>query len=1101
VSDRVEDIYRLSPMQRGMLYEALRAPGSGLYFLQFCYRLEGILEVAALEQAWHQLVARHPALRTCFVWEEVDEPLQVVLRDAPAPIVRQDWSAHSETEVERLLAEALASGARQSPALSEPPARVTLIRLGDDRHLLIWGYHHLLMDGWSHGIVLQEWFAAYDALCAGEPPRLAEHHPYRDFIGFLEQQSPTESEAFWRHALEGFRSPTPLGLDRPRSERVEGSSRYRTARTLIDGEGTARLRAFAREHRLTQWTLFAGAWALLLSRYSREQDVVFGTTVSGRPPALAGCDAMVGMFINALPVRARAHAEASLVPWLRALQEHQADIQHHGHCSVGDIQRWLKLPAQPPLFDSIVVFENYPEDTALSALSRRLRLQAVGEAGDNHDPLTLTIAPQGEHLLVEVTCDEARFEPWVAELILQHLLALLDLFPSSAQAPLSSLATLPESERRLIAAWNGARVDVPQHLRVPDLMEQWASATPDAVAVVAGERRLTYGELRRRVNPLARVLRQRGVGPDVVVGVVADRSCEAVVGAMAVLVAGGAYAPIDPAYPAERIRMLLEDLQPRVTLVTGAFARTAISGLPHGELLDLTDVSLFSGPAEPPERLGSPSDLAYVIFTSGSTGRPKGAMIQNDSLINVCFAWKHVYGLEAMARVLNVGRFAFDVFSGDWLKVLVSGGTLVICPEESLLDFEALHLLLQVHRITLLESTPGLLLPLMDFIHRRGLPVDHLRLMILGADYLRTGEFRTLVSRFGRKVRIVNGYGLTEAAIESSLYEAPAEEIHDTPSGYVPIGRPFPNIRYHILDERLRPVPVGVVGELYVGGPGVARGYFRREELSAERFRTDVVPGERVYRTGDLVRWMPDGNVQYCGRSDHQVKIRGFRIEPGEIENVLASLPGVKKATVVPVDEGQGELALCAYVVPEGSLDEPGLRAELQRRLPAHMVPAYLVALEALPLNPNGKVDRAALPRPERRRSTQSGLDAADRPRSPLEESLVALWKELLGLPEVGVNDSFFAVGGSSLSLLRLFNLLQERLGLKVGVADLFVHHTIRLLATHLQPPPPTPAKPEPPRAEPRGAEAELSRVLDLLESGAVDVAAAKTMLEEGKVR
>ena len=288
---------------------------------------------------------------------------------------------------------------------------------------------------------------------------------------------------------------------------------------------------------------------------------------------------------------------------------------------MGDIQRWVKLPAQPPLFDSLVVFENYPEDTALSALSRRVRLQAVGEAGDNHDPLTLTIAPQGEHLLVEVTCDESRFEPWVAERVLQQLLSLLDLFPSSAEAPLSALATLPEEDRRLIAEWNGARVEVPQHLRVPDLMEQWASTTPEAVAVIAADGRLTYAELRRRVNPLARMLRQRGVGPDVVVGVVADRSCEAVVGAMAVLVAGGAYAPIDPRYPAERIRMLLEDLQPRVTLVTGATARAAISGLPHGELLDLTDASLFSGPTEPPERLGSPSDPP----TSSSPRVPRAA--------------------------------------------------------------------------------------------------------------------------------------------------------------------------------------------------------------------------------------------------------------------------------------------------------------------------------------------------------------------------------------------------------------------------------------------------------------------------------------------
>ena len=291
MSDRVEDIYRLSPMQRGMLYESLRAPGSGLYFLQFCYRIDGALDAAVLEQAWQQLVARHPALRTCFVWEEVDEPLQVVLRDAPSPIVQLDWSAHSESETERLLSETLEQGARSAPVLSEPPVRVTLIRLGKERHLLLWGYHHLLMDGWSHGIVLQEWFALYDALCTGVPPRLSEHRPYRDFIGFLEQQSSSESEAFWRRVFEGFRSPTPLGLDRPKSERVESAGRYRTARTRLDAERTARLRGFAREHRLTQWTLFAGAWALLLSRYSREQDVVFGTTVSGRRPRSPGVTA------------------------------------------------------------------------------------------------------------------------------------------------------------------------------------------------------------------------------------------------------------------------------------------------------------------------------------------------------------------------------------------------------------------------------------------------------------------------------------------------------------------------------------------------------------------------------------------------------------------------------------------------------------------------------------------------------------------------------------------------------------------------------------------------------------------------------------------
>jgi amino acid adenylation domain-containing protein len=1045
----IEAIYPLSPMQQGMLFHTLYTPGSSAYFEQQCLTLVGELDPAAFRAAWQATLARHPALRTLFVWEGRERPLQVVRRDVRLPWAEHDLRAmDAEAQAAHWDAWLAQDRARGFDLRRAPLMRVTLFRWGEARYRCVWSFHHLLLDGWSLTLVLREVFARYAALGGGPAFEPAPAPGYRAYIAWLQQQSAERAEAFWREHLAGFAAATPLNVDTAPSEAPAASDAAFEEQILELPEATTRALAdAAREAQVTLNTLVQGAWAVLLSRYSGEDDVVFGATVAGRPPALPDVEAMVGLLINTLPVRARLDPPASFAAWARALQSQQAEARQFGYASLAEVQAWSEAPPGQALFATLLVFENYPDDVDLSGEGDLpavpgLRVQDVRTLERTHYPLTVIVVP-GARLALRLSYDTRRLSRDAVRRMRGHLRTLLAAIAAAPQTPIVRLPLLTEDERRqILVTWNATGSDYPRDATIPALFEAQVARTPDAVALVFGDQTLTYRELNRRANRLAHVLRRHGVGPEVGVGLCVERSPEMVVGTLAALKAGGAYVPLDPGYPPERLAFMVQDTQVPV-LLTLTHLRDRLPPCDAHVLCLDGEGGIGDEDANPPAT-ATADNLAYVMYTSGSTGRPKGAQIPHRAVVRLVKATNYAR-LDADQVLVQLAPISFDAATLELWGSLLNGGRLVI-PPPGPLSFEALAEVLATHGVTLLWLTAGLFHQMVE-TQLDGLL--RVRQLLAGGDVLSVAHVRRVLEQPWDGT-LINGYGPTENTTFSCCYPMTAPEQVGTT---VPIGRPIANTTVYVLDRHMRPVPVGVPGELYVGGDGLARGYHRRPALTAERFvphpfAPNSHPGARLYRTGDLARYRPTGDLEFLGRLDTQVKVRGFRIEPGEIETALGQHPAVQAGVVVPHGERAGEKRLVAYVVPApgAAREDLGdrLRDHLSAHLPAYMVPAAVVLLDALPLTPNGKVDRRALPAPDWGRTAR---DAAVAPRTPTEQALAQIWAEVLDVAAVGVHDDFFELGGHSLLATRVASRIYQAFEVRVPLRRLFEAPTVAELA------------------------------------------------------
>ncbi|HIP97139.1 MAG TPA: amino acid adenylation domain-containing protein, partial [Anaerolineae bacterium] len=961
--------------------------------------------------------------------------------------------------------------------LSEPPLmRLALMRVDEDAYKFVWTHHHLLMDGWSLPILLQEVFAFYEAFRRGQELYLEPHRPYRDYIAWLKQQDLSQAEAFWRQVLRGFTAPTPLVVDRaPESvsdeSPVAGDAGYGKLETLLSVETTAALGALARQHELTLNTMVQGAWALLLSRYSGEEDVVFGATVSGRPADLAGAESMVGLLINTLPVRARVSPEASLLAWLRELQTHQVELRQYEYSSLVQIQGWSDVPRGLPLFESILVFENYPVETSLQAQEGSLTIQDVHTAERTNYPLTVVAGP-GEKLMLQIAYDCRRFDAATIQRMLGHFQTLLESIAADPGRRISSLPILTETERQqVLVGWNATTVGRPQDQCLPQLFEAQVERTPQAFAVTSEGRQLTYAELNRQANQLAHHLRKLGVGPETLVGICVERSPEMMVGLLSVLKAGGAYLPLDPLYPPERLTFMLEDAQVPVLLTQAHLVeRLPISRNTHHVsrkiiCLDADWATIAQESTENPTSAVTPDNLAYVIYTSGSTGVPKGVMVPHRALVNHALAMMETFGLKGDDRLLQFISPSFDASGEEFYPTLLSGATLVLPRNVAELAGADLVRFCAQKGITILHLPASVWHQCVDDLLANGLPVRApLRMLLVGGESPAVDRLQSWAQLVEQPIRFLNAYGPTEATITTTLYETTCEMETVSTLTNVPIGYPIANAQVYLLDSHLQPVPVGVPGELYIGGAGVARGYLNRPKLTAERFIPDPftspsVPGARLYKTGDLARYLPDGNIEFLGRVDHQVKVRGFRIELGEIEAALGQHPELRESVVIVREDVPGDKRLVAYVVPKDAGSETEdegppsfvseLRGFLKEKLPDYMVPSAFVTLDALPLTPTGKVDRRALPAPDGLRPELEREYVA--PRTPTEEKLVAICAELLGIHRVGVYDNFFDLGGHSLLATQFISRVRTAFGVEVPLRSLFEHPTIAELAQEIE--------------------------------------------------
>ncbi|CAK15987.1 non-ribosomal peptide synthetase [Pseudomonas entomophila] len=1024
--EQVEDLYPLSPMQQGMLFHTLEAGGDDLYINQTSVAVDG-LDAEAFVRAWEQVIGRHEILRTGF-WSDaaLSEPLQLVHRQASLVVQRLDWRQRAFCEQD-LQALAAADCAQGFDLLAAPLMRLTLVRLGEDRHQLIWTSHHILMDGWSKSRLLGEVFQVY----GGQAPAPRRGH-YRDYIAWLQAQPADAQEAFWKARLQAVEGTTSLAASLPAP--APGLSGHAALYLKWDATRTARLREQARALRVTPNTLVQGAWSLLLQRFTGQQSVCFGAIVAGRPAQLDGADEMLGLFINTLPIIQAPRPEQVAAQWLQALQTHNLEARDHEHTALADIQRWSGQGAQG-LFDSIIVFENYPIDERLKETGDST-LQFGAVTGRDVTNYAMDLAVHlNDTLSIEFLYLRNRFSEASCAQVMASFEVLLQALIDTPQATLGSLATLDATQQRQLERDNQLAAKAEGAL-LAELIARHVALQPQAPALVCGDRQLSYAELEVRANRLAHRLIAEGVGPEMFVGVALERSVEVIVAFYAVMKTGAAYVPLDVDYPRERFNWIVEDSAMGV-LLSEQRVLERLGQPASGLVLTLDDLDLCGEPEHCPAPRAQADNLAYLIYTSGSTGKPKGVAVAHGPIRMHCQAIAELYEMSAHTRELLFMSFAFDGAQERWLSTLLCGGCLVIrdnrlwTPEET---WQALH----AQRISIACFPPAYLQQLAEFGEgREAPPVD---IYCFGGDAVAEANFER-VKRVLKPRCLTNGYGPTETVVTPLLWKVTVDQRCE--AVYAPIGVRVGERTLYVLDNQLNPVPVGVAGELYIGGEGLARGYHQRPGLSAERFVADPFGnGGRLYRSGDLVRQRPDGVIDYLGRLDHQVKVRGFRIELGEIEARLRAMAPVRDAVVVARDT-QGGKQLVGYVVADAQqgLAEK-LRGDLQAELPDYMVPSQLLVLEALPLNPNGKVDRKALPDPDFKRREYLA------PRNAVEAALAVIWQDVLEVPQVGVTDNFFELGGDSLRILKVLTKVRASgLGLDLKLRDLMARPTIAELS------------------------------------------------------
>ncbi|MFE5614627.1 amino acid adenylation domain-containing protein [Streptomyces sp. NPDC056524] len=1056
----VADVWPLSPLQEGMYFHATYDAGDALdvYLSQETLDFDRPLDADRLRAACRALLERNASLRAGFTSDGLPRPVQFIADGAEIPLTETDLSELSAEERRARVDALLAADRRQRFDLSAPPlCRLQLIRLGDGRDRLVVTHHLILWDGWSAWLFLEELFTLYER--AGDTTGLPAPGSYRDYLAWLDRQDTTQALDAWRGALAGFDEPTlvaPTGRD-------AGPVIPADFDAVLTKETSDRLRALARQHGLTLNTVLNAAWGLVLSAMTGRGDVTFGTAVAGRPADVPDVAGIIGMFLNTIPARIAFAPDEPLLDLLRRMQSERASVMPYEYVGLGTLQQET---GHRRLFDTLFVLRSADGEDRAAELRQRHGIVDVSNVDGTHFPLTLIVTPE-TRLRVTLAARPDLFDTEAAHTILGRFTTVLERLgeilarPDAVTARTVGVDLLLDSEHAALAAeLAGSREPVPNET-IADMLTAQVARTPDAVALVFGERALTYAELDAHVNRIARLLLARGAGPEKVVALALPRSIDMVAALFAVLRTGAAYLPLDLDHPADRLRLMVEDTGPLCLVTTTAVApalrgpegavapelplddetvAAELAALPGGEITD-AERPAFAHDVE--DRLEHP---AYVIYTSGSTGRPKGVVTPYRGLTNMQLNHQKEIFDPAIAsaggrrlRIAHTVSFAFDM-SWEELLWLVEGHEVHVCDEELRRDAEALVAYCDRHRVDVVNVTPTyaqLLIEVGLLDHDEAAGKHRPALVLLGGEAVSDTVWSTLRRTEGTYG--YNLYGPTEYTI-NTLGGSTTDSATST------VGIPIRNTRAHVLDAMLRPVPPGCPGELYIAGTGLARGYHDRPGLTAERFVADPFgePGERMYRTGDLVRQRPDGLLDFLGRTDDQVKIRGYRIELGEISTALSSHPGVAHAAVV-VNETTGTKRLVGYFAPEDGTT-PGeeliqrLRDHLKAALPDYMVPSALVPVDTLPLTVNGKLDVRALPAPD-----FAGTGTSRAPRTAREETLCALFAEALGLPEgsVGIDSDFFELGGHSLLATRLVSRARTALDAELAIRDLFEAPTV----------------------------------------------------------
>jgi amino acid adenylation domain-containing protein len=1030
-------------------------PGSPAYNLPQAVQLRGQLDRETLRRTLNAIVSRHEALRTTFIARE-GAPHAVVAPSLELALPVVDLRALPADQRERAAQERLRTEATRPFDLQRGPLlRVELLRLQDDVSILLIVIHHIVSDGWSNGVLVREIGAHYQAFAAGKPAPLAELPiQYADYAhwqrGWLQGQRLDQHLSYWKQQLAGATTVLALPTDRPRpTTQTSAGARHYLSIPLALRE---RLKALSQREGASLFMTLLAAFQALCYRYTGQEDMLVGSPVANRNRAET--EPLIGFFVNTLVLRARLTGSLSFRQLLQQARQVTLGAQDHQDLPFEKLIEELNLErdmARNPLFQVMFTLQNAPLPSLSSSQLTITPLEL--DNGSALFDLSLDLYETADGMRGWFEYNTHLFDAATIERTASHFTTLLDDLSANPDQPIGAANLLTAAEReQLLVGWNPAWLEQPGQRCVHQLFEEQAALQPSATAVTCGDEQLSYQLLNARANAIGRTLRERGVRPGDFVGVCMDRSPTLIAAILGVLKAGAAYVPLDPTHPRDRLAYILADTSASILLSAPAHRAQLPEQRPPTIMLDDALLASADADANLDSRV-SAQHPAYVIYTSGSTSQSKGVVVAHGSLASVYAVWRQTYGLERAARShLQMANLTFDVFCGDLVRALCSGGKLVICPRDLLLDAPRLYQLIEQQAIACAEFVPVVLRNLLSYMEQRQLTFEHMRVLVCGSDAWYVEEYRRVQRRCRPDARVINSFGLTEATIDSTFFEGGAAHLAD--DRVVPIGRPFANTQIYILDSRLAPAPTGAPGELCIGGAGLAQSYLNRPRLTAERYCPhpfSAEPGARLYRTGDRARYLPDGQIEFLGRMDDQVKVRGYRVEPGEIESVLRQYPGIREAAVVAQTEGVDDTRLIAYVT---SIETPPPTAERLRtftreRLPDYMTPNSFVVLEAMPLNSSGKINRRVLPA-----LTQTRLETGTAyvaPRTTIEELLADIWSRVLGVERVGVFDNFFTLGGHSLLATQVMARIGQVCAVDLPLRTLFDHATVSALALQVE--------------------------------------------------
>jgi amino acid adenylation domain-containing protein len=1034
--NNVDDVVSLTPMQRGMLYHYVTDPDSEMYVEQLCVELNGSIDAEIFKQAWDTVTCHNEVLRSVFRWEKIQHPVQIILNKKSVPIQWIDLS--QSTDHSKLVEQYKQNDKTKYIDIGEHPVRITLIQLNESKHVMLLTSHHILFDGWSNGIILKEFSHIYDSFKQHQPLVLPEKPTYSSYISRLKQFDHTNEMDYWKEVLHSYEHKVTIPKDQA-NERVM-HTKYLDC--MIDEQLKQEIENSVKTHQITLATFMYTAWGICLQKYGNTKDVVFGTTVSGRNLDFKGIEHMVGLFINTIPLRLKSEQNETVQSLLKRTHQLLIDRQAYETSPLYDIEATVQKPSElTSLFDSIVILENYPLDQQNFTRGDLNISGFMMEEATNYD-LNLVIKTF-DQLMFTLAYNANVISRELIEPLAQHFINTLRYMTKHPGQHLSSFNLLTDEETyRISGSFNQTEHIYPEDMSLIQMFEAQVMRNPDKSALCFEGLELSYAALNEKANQLAWHLIQKGIQPNKLVGVMVERSIEMIVGVLGILKAGAAYLPIDPDYPEERITYLLDHSNTDLLVTERKFGHLIQEH--QSKIIELDGLlKNETYPSHNPDVVYDPDQLLYVLYTSGSTGRPKGVMVRSKAFVNLIDWFNREFGINEQDRNLLIAPFSFDLAQKNLFSSLISGGTLHLFTP-GIYDYRSMSDVIDKECITLLNCAPSAFYPLVDFNEGHDFEkLKSLRIVFLGGEPIHFSKLSAWSQSKHYHCEIANTYGPTECTDISSFYRIKDRPISSDRNA--PIGKPISNAKLYILDQDLNILPIGVPGELYIGGSGLAKGYYRDPDLTKEKFVScSHLPTKRIYRTGDLAKWLSDGNIQYLGRIDDQVKINGYRIETQEIEVKLLQFESIQEVLVMERVRENGQTYLCAYVVADRGLDSHELRQYLSKKLPAFMVPSYFIQIEAFPLTPNGKLNRKNLPTPSDNERTKHVRVYS---MSNTEKEIFNIWHKVLGQEPASIYDRFLEVGGNSISMLQMHALIERQYPDVVSISDLFSYPTISELA------------------------------------------------------